>query len=116
MRTEFVTPDHQDFLNTLGVEAEITGDTQRTLKFAEVTGEDLTFSYDATGQSVRVAWRNASGKNLVTIFREGATLLRITEEGGVTQLLTEFRTRDTAGQLVVQVFPDVQVEEKSLLS
>lgn len=114
MGTEFVTPDRHVFLDALGVEAQITGETQLKLKLIDVTGEDFEFSFDITGRSIRVAWQNASGKELLTIFREGATLLRIAEGAGTTKLVTNFETRDTTGELAIQVFPEIKVEEKSL--
>ncbi|WP_413801435.1 hypothetical protein [Streptomyces iranensis] len=114
--TEFVTPDPLEFSSALGVEAEVTGETQRTLKLEDVTGEDITFSYDANGRSVRLAWRNPSGRGVVNIFREGATLLRVNDEGGRTELVTEFRTVDTVGVLRLQVFPHAEVTEESLFA
>ncbi|MEU1943549.1 hypothetical protein ACFW95_06225 [Streptomyces sp. NPDC059474] len=114
--TEFVTPDPLDIFSALGVEAEVTGETQRTLKLEDVTGEDITFSYDASGRSVRLAWCNHLGRRVVNIFREGATLLRVNEEGGRTELVTEFKTTDTMGVLRFQVFPHVEVAEESLFS
>ncbi|MEV4920793.1 hypothetical protein AB0K47_28805 [Streptomyces tirandamycinicus] len=116
MSSEFITPEPQDFVNALGVEPNISGDTQRTLKLSDVIGEDVTFSYDAVGGSVRVAWRAASGGDLISIYREGATLLRIIEDDDGTRLLIEFRTRDTVGELRVQVFPELSISESQLLS
>ncbi|WP_328625775.1 hypothetical protein OHA88_14105 [Streptomyces sp. NBC_00353] len=116
MHKEFVTPDPQDIVNALGVEAEITGDTQRTLKLIDVTGEDLIFSFDSIGQSVSVSWCTSSGRDILKLFREGATLLRIVEEGGETQLLTEFETQDTTGELRVCIFPEVSITDNSLFS
>ncbi|MFF3060766.1 hypothetical protein [Streptomyces sp. NPDC057909] len=116
MQKEFVTPDPRDFVNTLGVEPEVTGDTQRTLRLFDVTGEDLTFSFDSVGQSVSVSWCTSTGRDILKLFREGATLLRIVEESGGTQLLTEFETQDTTGELRVCIFPEVSVTDNSLLS
>ncbi|MFI2114985.1 hypothetical protein ACH489_11005 [Streptomyces rubiginosohelvolus] len=113
---QFVTPDPQDLVNALGVEPEVTGETQMTLMFADVTGEDLTFSYNAVGRSVSVHWNTKSGHPKLKIFREGATLLRIQETDGSTALFVEFATQDTAGVLELQIFPNVSVTETSLLS
>ncbi|MFI5628495.1 hypothetical protein ACIA8E_03710 [Streptomyces sp. NPDC051664] len=116
MQKEFVTPDPRDFVNALGVEPEITGDTQWTLKLFDVTSEDLTFSFDSVGQSVSVSWCTSTGRDILKLFREGATLLRIVEEGGETQLVTEFETQDTAGELRVCIFPEVSITDNSLFS
>ncbi|WP_051878026.1 hypothetical protein [Streptomyces sp. NRRL B-24720] len=116
MYKEFVTPDPQDIVNALGVEAEITGDTQRTLKLIDVTGEYLTFSFDSVGRSVSVSWCTSSGKDILRLFREGATLLRVVEEGGETQLLTEFETQDTTAELRVCIFPEVRIADRTLFS
>ncbi|MFJ2587962.1 hypothetical protein [Streptomyces sp. NPDC087538] len=114
--TEFVTPDPQEIINALGVEPEITGETQRTVNLAEITGEDLALSYDAVGQSVNLRWCAPSGKVMLNLFREGAILLRVQDGGGKTQLVMEFETRDTAGEIRVQVFPEVSIAETSLFS
>ncbi len=116
MPAEFVTPDPQEIVNALGVEPEITGETQRTVNLVDVTGEDLTLSYDAVGQSVTVRWCASSGKAMLNLFREGAILLRVQEGDGETQLVVEFETRDTAGELRVKVFPEVSITETLLFS
>ncbi|MEV7238767.1 hypothetical protein AB0N06_34065 [Streptomyces sp. NPDC051020] len=116
MPSEFVTPDPQEIVNALGVEPEITGETQRTVNLVDVTGEDLTLSYDAVGQSVTVRWCTPSGKVMLNLFREGAILLRVQEGDGETQLVVEFETRDTSGELRLQVFPEVSITETSLFS
>ncbi|MCM2411182.1 hypothetical protein [Streptomyces sp. RKAG290] len=116
MPSEFVTPDPQEIVNALGVEPDITGETQRTVNLVDVTGEDLTFSYDAVGQSVTVRWCTPSGKVLLNMFREGAILLRVQEGDGETRLVVKFETGDTSGELRVQVFPEVSITETSLFS
>ncbi|MFJ6511609.1 hypothetical protein ACIQMO_02780 [Streptomyces sp. NPDC091406] len=116
MQEQFVTPDPQDLVNALGVEPEITGDTQMTLMLFDVTGEGLTFSYDTVGQSVSVLWNTKSGNPKLKLFREGATLLRIQEIDEITALVVEFATQDTTGVLELQIFPNVSVAETSLLS
>ncbi|MFF8846795.1 hypothetical protein ACF08N_29455 [Streptomyces sp. NPDC015127] len=114
--SEFVTPDPQLLINAFGVAPEITGETQRTLRFKEVTGEDVTFSYDAIGRSVGVSWLTDSGELRMRLFREGARLLRVVEEDGRSCLLVEFRTADTAGELKVQILPVVSVTESMLFA
>ncbi|MFE6699812.1 hypothetical protein [Streptomyces sp. NPDC057718] len=116
MQKQFVTPDPQDLVNALGVEPETTGETQMTVSLFDVTGEDLTFSYNVVGQSVSVHWNTESGDPALKLFREGATLLRIQEGDGVTELVVEFETQDTTGTLGLRVFPNVSVMETSLLS
>ncbi|WP_141693587.1 hypothetical protein [Streptomyces sp. PTY087I2] len=116
MQKQFVTPDPQDLVNALGVEPEITGETQMTLMFFDVTGEGLTFSYNTVGRSVSVHWSTKSGDPKLKIFREGATLLRIQESDGSTTLFVEFATQDTTGVLELQIFPNVSATETSLLS
>ncbi|MGW1291788.1 hypothetical protein [Streptomyces sp. NPDC002533] len=116
MQKQFVTPDPQDLINALGVEPEITGETQMTLVLFDVTGEDLTFSYNTVGQSVSVHWNAKSGDPKLKLFREGATLLRIQEGHGGTAIVIEFATQETTGSLELQIFPNVSVTETSLLS
>lgn len=113
---EFVTPDPQEIVNALGVEPEATGKTQRIINLADVTGEDLIFSYDAVGQSVAVRWCAPSGKVILNLFREGARLFRVEEWNGRTQLVVKFETGDTVGEFRLQVFPEVSIAETSLLS
>ncbi|MGW0703784.1 hypothetical protein ACWD0A_31660 [Streptomyces sp. NPDC002867] len=112
----FTTAAPHVLLDALGVEPEVTGETQRTLRFKEVTGEDLTFSYDEVGRSVAVSWLTETGYARLSLFREGASLLRVIEEGGATGLSVEFRTSDTAGELRLTVFPVVSIVEKVLLA
>ncbi|WP_143195092.1 hypothetical protein [Streptomyces sp. CB02488] len=116
MPSEFVTPDPQEIVNSLGVEPEFAGETRRTIDLVAVTGEDLKFSYDAVGQSVAVRWCTRSGKVVLNLFREGAILLRVQERDGETQLVVEFETRDTVGELRLKVFPEVSLTETSLFS
>lgn len=116
MQKQFVTPDPQDLVNALGVEPEITGETQMTLTLLDITNEDLTFSYNLIGQSVSVRWNTESGDPKLKLFREGATLLRIQEGDVVTALVVEFATQDTMGVLELQIFPNVSVMETSLLT
>lgn len=111
-----MTPDPQLLVNAFGVEPEVTGETQSTLRFKSVTGEDLTFSYDDVGRSVAFSWLSDSGEVRMRLLREGARLLRVVEEGGRTGLLVEFRTADTVGELRVQIFPAVSVTESLLLA
>ncbi|GFM99380.1 hypothetical protein Sfulv_41910 [Streptomyces fulvorobeus] len=86
------------------------------MNLVDVTGEDLAFSYDAVGQSVNVRWCTPSGKVMLHLFREGATLLRVDEGDDKTQLVVDFRTGDTAGELRLQVFPEVSISETSFFS
>ncbi|MEV4683246.1 hypothetical protein [Streptomyces kurssanovii] len=80
--SEFVTGDPQLLVNTFAVEPEMTG-------------EDVTFSYDDARRSVAFSWFSDSGEVSMRLFREGARRLRVEEEGGRTGLLTEFGTADT---------------------
>ncbi|WP_328620368.1 hypothetical protein [Streptomyces sp. NBC_00354] len=115
MAGQFVTPDPQDFVNTFGVEPVITDETVRTLSFFDVTGEKLDFSYDAIGRSVSLTWHPAGGKIAVRNFREGATLLRIIDRPDASRIVVDFSTQDTIGQLDIQIFPRVEISERTLL-
>lgn len=115
MAGEFVTPDPQDFVNAFGVEPVITGETIRTIRFFDVTGEDLVFSYDSIGRSVSLTWQPERGKIAVRSFREGATLLRIIDQPDASKMVVDFSTEDTVGRLDIQIFPCVEISERTLL-
>ncbi|MEU0624345.1 hypothetical protein ABZ329_26275 [Streptomyces rubiginosohelvolus] len=113
---EFVTPSSQEFVNALGVEPECVEGTVQVLRLGEVTGEEVTFAYDAVGRSVRVTWFSSSGDTVMDIYREGGELLRITEDGNSTGILAEFSTGGSKGEIRLQVFPAIQLTEESLIS
>ncbi|MFG3285556.1 hypothetical protein [Streptomyces sp. NPDC048111] len=113
---EFVAPEAQKIINALGVMPELTGERQWSVHLAEVTGEDVVFSYDTQWRSVRIVWNTPEGAPRVKLFREGAKLLRVAEERGETSLIVEFGTRDSDGTLTLQVFPAVAISDEVMLS
>ncbi|MEU9144707.1 hypothetical protein [Streptomyces sp. NPDC048349] len=111
----FATPELQEFVNTFGVEPVITGDGQCTVDFTEVVDGKLELSYDATGRSVAVTWHPEQGDSSFTIFREGATLLRIIDGPESSKVTVDFSTSDTVGNIEIQVLPKVTVSDRTLL-
>lgn len=88
----------------------------QVLRLGEVAGEEVTFTYDVVGRSVRVTWNSLSGDTLMDIYREGGELLRITEDGNSTGILAEFSTGGSKGEIRLQVFPVVRLTEESFIS
>ncbi|MEU3470781.1 hypothetical protein ABZ716_23050 [Streptomyces sp. NPDC006687] len=111
----FATPDPQEFLNTFGVDATLSGEWQYRLNFSDVVEGELEFSYDVIGRSVAVSWLPATGSGHFNTFREGATLLRIDDSAEWSRLVIDFSTQDTVGNLEIQIFPHVSISERTLI-
>ncbi|MFD0271594.1 hypothetical protein ACFVGY_34235 [Streptomyces sp. NPDC127106] len=112
---KFAPPEPQEFVIAFGVEAAVTGDTQFTIDFSEVVDDCLEFSYDVLGGSVAVTWSPARTGPTFTIFREGATLLRIIDEYGSSKIMIDFSTDDTVGAMETQIFPHIVISDRTLL-
>ncbi|MFB0632943.1 hypothetical protein [Streptomyces sp. AB3(2024)] len=116
MSPEFTTPPPQAFVDAFGVEPTAEGEHGYTLYLSEITGQDITFSYNAMMQSVALFWTPSAEGIPIRIHREGATLLRILEEFQKTKIVVEFRTEDTIGHMTLQVFPSLEFHEETLIT
>ncbi|MFG2622914.1 hypothetical protein ACGFXC_35415 [Streptomyces sp. NPDC048507] len=116
MGSEFVTPPPQAFVNALGIEPATEGDYGYTLHLSDITDQELTFSYNSITGSVALYSTPSTGGLPLKIHREGATLLWLDEEAQKTRIVVEFRTEDTVGRMILQVFPSLDFSEETLIT
>ncbi|GGU71347.1 hypothetical protein GCM10010211_41170 [Streptomyces albospinus] len=112
---KFEAPDPDSFTEEFG--AAVVRDSEDDvylIDFAEVTGQDLTFSYNVTAGSVRVQLRDAQDV-VVDVFREGATRLRIASDKTQSSLMVDFDAGEFCGSLCVQIFPRAKITDRLLV-
>ncbi len=87
----FATPEPEAFVHAFGVEPVFVEETQWALDFSDVVDGELRFSYDVLGRSVALTWRPPAAPGSLTVFREGAALLRVVDGPDASKLVVEFR-------------------------
>ncbi|MEV7195093.1 hypothetical protein AB0N81_25285 [Streptomyces sp. NPDC093510] len=117
MYQEFVVPDDQEVLETIGEWPETEEDSEaRVLTLQGEGDEQMYLSYDALARSVRVRWKNSSGEKTLDIFREGATRMAVHSSSRSTYFSIEFQMGECAGKMSIQVFPNLAVTDQLLFA
>lgn len=111
---EFHTPEPIDFLETFGVEPILIDEDVFEIDLSDVAEEPVRITFNPMARSVRLVW-NKGGESIVDIFREGASRLRIEENGGESRLCVDFSLGGAAGTLYLTVFPTLRVSDELLL-
>lgn len=114
---EFVAPSDDEIFAALGIEPESSGTevATRIVKIGDESDDLLILSYDVPGRSIRLQWKR-SRRLLLDVFREGATLMRIHSNTESTSILIDFRTGQSSGRLDIQMWPEMVVKERDLLT
>jgi len=110
---EFKLPPDVEFEIAVGVTPEHGEDGVRRLEISGSDGIDLELTLDPLGRSVNLI-TSVGGRELATIFREGATALRLSENA--PEIVIAFSTDDTTGRLEVSLTPEPRVSETALLA
>jgi hypothetical protein len=115
MHRELVVPQDQELIEALGTAPEQSGDSEsaRVLDIPINSTERLVFSYDTIGRSVRVKWYDEDSLRL-DLFREGACQISLRTEGGATLISVRFEIEGVAGNLKLQVYPVVAIDDRLL--
>jgi hypothetical protein len=114
---ELHVPDESEFLEFLGATAT-PGGAEEIVRSCPITVDaqnDLTFSYDITGGSVRCRWHR-QGVLVLGLFCEGATQLRLQRNDGATSIVVRFELESLTGQLAIQVHPAILVRDELLFA
>jgi phage baseplate assembly protein gpV len=108
---EFVVPEDAEIVDAFGVDVESKESDPMTQSFDVVndSGDSVAISYDIAGRSVRVRW-NREGTPLLDLYREGATLLQVSDVGVTVQ----FESAELTGKLTVQLRPTVEIRDALL--
>ncbi|OKI00209.1 hypothetical protein A6A06_23930 [Streptomyces sp. CB02923] len=107
-------PDSNRFAEEFGVTPEGRADDDvQSVNFLEVTGQDLTLSYSSLERSVRLRLRQGQ-EELIDIYREDATLMRIDTSKGSTGITVAFSMGEVDGELRIQVFPSIKIYDQLL--
>ncbi|GAA4039132.1 hypothetical protein [Streptomyces shaanxiensis] len=117
MYREFVVPDDQEILETIGEwpgTEEESGARHLTLQGEE--NESITFSYDALARSVRVRWKNRSGEEIIDVFREGATCMKVHSDKSTTHISLDFHMGECSGRMEIRLFPSFAIKDHLLFT
>ncbi|GEM_PF-2825023 len=112
---EFLVPSDEEILDALGVVPEVSVDDPmvQVVRVSTASGDVVSLSYDVVGRSVRCQW-NRDSIPLVDLFREAATELTVESGHGVARLVVRFETEVLGGELDIQVYPAVRVNDRLL--
>jgi hypothetical protein len=110
---EFVVPTGEEILDALGVEPEesVEDPMVRIIPVLSSTGDTLVISFDVAGRSVRCQWLRGSVL-ILDLFREAATRLTVDSGNGNAWIRVCFETDSLAGELEVQVHPEIRVNDR----
>jgi hypothetical protein len=109
----FRLPPDVDFDIALGVTPEPAEEGARRLEIVGEDGVTLDLTLDPLARAVSVVV-TAGGRELVSIAREGATEVRLSETA--PEIVITFETDDTSGKLEVSLTPAPHVDEFLLLA
>lgn len=111
--------DQQAWLVALGVlpqADESTGDDFAQQLLVPVSdSEEVRVTWDVTDDSVRVQHQRG-GSILADLFREMATLLTVTSQDAVREIIVEYGWTGWRGRTRVQVLPEVRIKDEVLRS
>ena len=110
-------PEDRYFIEAFGATPVPDGANEFARRVALPVGDDdvLTFSYDVVARSVRYKWVRG-GKTNLEVFREGATVVAIRESVGSTSLVVTFDVGVLAGELRIEIFPEISIQDELLFS
>lgn len=114
---EFVVPDDETVLEVLGVPARIGEEVAvRTVRLADPEAMEgaVELTYDVPGRSIRCRWMRG-GAVVMEVFREGATVLSVSNGGGSTVIEVRFETESLVGVFRIAVSPRVSICDELLL-
>ncbi|MGP2441065.1 hypothetical protein [Streptomyces sp. JW3] len=115
MYREFIVPSDQEIVEQIGEYPKTEkDDSARIIALRGAGKEFIRFSYDTLARSVRIRWINQKGEEFLDFFREGATSMKIHTENGLTCFSITFHTGECAGQLKLQVFPNLSIKDELL--
>ncbi|MFJ9948802.1 hypothetical protein [Kitasatospora sp. NPDC091207] len=112
----FIVPSDSAFLEALGEEptSPDAADSSRTITLESGADDRVVFSFDVPGTSVRIQWLRKS-KTVLDLFREGATLVRLESDRGNQLITVSFHTDSLAGDLSIQIWPEVAITDRLLM-
>ncbi|MFJ6699317.1 hypothetical protein ACIQM4_24990 [Streptomyces sp. NPDC091272] len=116
MYNEFTTPEQQEFLDTFGEWPVVIEGNVHQVTLYDEKRETLVLSFDPLGQSIRIRWTDSDGRELLDVFREGATHLRITNAPGSAGLVAQFKLEEQIGEMHIQVFPGISIRDQMLFA
>jgi hypothetical protein len=113
---EFLVPEDTELLEAFGVasEADDAEDSTRVLHITGESDEEIVLSYNIPGRSINLRYSRA-GVNIVEIFREGATRFSVGNKDHRTSILLTFESGSLTGEIRVQVWPNIHIEDRLLL-
>lgn len=115
--SEFLVPSDDEWLDGFGVTSAPVEDEETTREVRVALTDDtvVTISYDVVGRSVRFTW-GTGASSVIDLYREGATRLSLEDRSGATFVIAEFGLDSLHGTLEFQVFPDVKLTDRLLIS
>jgi hypothetical protein len=112
---QFLLPDDDEFIEALGVAPEAIdfSGTSRVLSLDTEAGDAIRLTFDAPGRSFALRW-DRQGACMITLFREEAARLSVHGGPEGTWLTVDFASESLSGQLRIQIWPAVSVEDRLL--
>jgi hypothetical protein len=112
---QFLVPDDDEFIEAFGVapEAIDSSGTSKMLSLDTGAGDGIHFTFDAPGRSVALKWYRQRAC-MITLFREEASRLSVYDGPGGTGLAVEFASGSLSGQLRIEIWPAVSVDDRLL--
>lgn len=114
MSREFVVPSDLEVFEKLEVWPEEDDEGVRLLTFPSEGRGKFIFSYDSLGSSVRLRWSDEAGEEVLDVFREGATLMRVESGVSLKAISVTFDLNGLSGTLNIQVAPTVGILDRML--
>ncbi|TDQ52201.1 hypothetical protein [Actinorugispora endophytica] len=112
---EFIVPADQSFVDHIGVAPDRTpgGDEVASITLDTPAGENVCFSYDVPNGSI--ALRVSRGtETLLSLYREGATLLSLEPRDSGCVLHVDFARADCVGKLNIETSPQFKMSDQLL--
>ncbi|GLU47146.1 hypothetical protein [Nocardiopsis ansamitocini] len=112
---EFIVPADQTFIDHIGVAPDRNAgdDDVASLSLTTPAGESVCLSYDIPGRSI--ALRVSQGpETLLSLYREGATLLSLEARATGCVLNVAFDSVDCTGKLHIEFDPKFKMSDQLL--
>ncbi|GAA3028733.1 hypothetical protein LV79_003547 [Actinokineospora globicatena] len=108
-------PSDDEFATTFGVASRSVDGEDAVRQIVLESGRDVvTLVADLPGASVRLVWRR-DDVVLLDLFREAVEQVAIVDEDGATRLVATSALAGYRGELIIQIFPRVRVEDRQLI-
>lgn len=115
MYREFIVPSDQEILEAVCEWPEEEGET-RIITLQGENSDSIIFSYNSLATSIRILWKNEDSEEVLDIFREGATLMRVGSTAHGSFISIQFDTGDFSGRTEISISSKFRVTDQLFLT